>query len=207
MNKYYYKNKEVSPKNVAYLTDKGTKLYLDDNGLPLNLNDFTLFDFAAHLSLIKRYNGIGTDVMTHSFWLAKTLDAKYNDPSLSLFALYHDMAETITGDLTWASKHRAGENWKSWQTNIELVMWKFWAPPKLHNKFFLMSQKLKPYDNAFCYLERAEFRENADLTDEPANIIHYLDDLEAIKSRVPAPKPMDFVKYATQLEIKLKEGA
>lgn len=156
---HFYNGQKISNNNVVYIRNGGftNALYLDEaTGMPINIHDFTLGHMFRAMGRIQRYNGLcKVSVLDHSLIMAKYLVEKQQF-ELAYWALIHDMSEVITGDLFYATKYRAGLEWKKWANEVELFVWR-WATaelPQLKNKWYVLCQDGKQYDKDFCYAER-----------------------------------------------------
>lgn len=71
--------------------------------------DVDYIDIAHSLAQINRYNGhaiVPYSVAQHSVFVSELLDI---DPLIAMYGLVHDVAETVTGDITWPMKQAFSE--------------------------------------------------------------------------------------------------
>lgn len=99
------------------------------NGKIINFNDlkgydFTIEEIADFLSHVKRFNGYGMDVASHSIWVANTLYYLTGNPHIALLGLMHDAQEAYIGDIATPVKDVAGNNWDRLENNVQrAILW------------------------------------------------------------------------------------
>lgn len=91
-----------------------------------NVNDykFTVEEIADLLSHVKRFNGFGMDVASHSLWVARTLYYLTGNPHIALLGLMHDAQEAYIGDIATPVKHVAGNDWDELENKLQrAIQW------------------------------------------------------------------------------------
>lgn len=87
--------------------------------------DFTVEEIADLLSHVKRFNGYGIDVASHSLWVANTLFYLTGNPHIALLGLMHDAQEAYIGDIATPVKDVAGHGWRQLENAVSrAIMWK-----------------------------------------------------------------------------------
>lgn len=81
--------------------------------------DFTVEEIADLLSHVKRFNGYGIDVASHSLWVANTLFYLTGNPHIALLGLMHDAQEAYIGDIATPVKDVAGNDWDRLENNVQ----------------------------------------------------------------------------------------
>lgn len=85
---------------------------------------FTVEEIADLLSHVKRFNGYGMDVASHSLWVARTLYYITGNPHIALLGLMHDAQEAYIGDIATPVKHVAGSNWDELENKLQrAIQW------------------------------------------------------------------------------------
>lgn len=86
-----------------------------------NVSDykFTVEEIAELLSHVKRFNGYGMDVASHSIWVAGALYYLTGDPHIALLGLLHDAQEAYIGDVATPVKHVAGNAWDELENKLQ----------------------------------------------------------------------------------------
>ena len=79
---------------------------------------FTIEEIACLLSKVKRFNGVGVDVATHSVWVSQVLYAYTGNPHIAMLGLLHDAAEAYVGDIATPVKHVIGAAWEHLENTI-----------------------------------------------------------------------------------------
>lgn len=86
--------------------------------------DFTVEEIAGLLSHVKRFNGYGIDVASHSLWVANTLFYLTGNPHIALLGLMHDAQEAYIGDIATPVKDVAGNDWDRLENNVQrAILW------------------------------------------------------------------------------------
>ena len=86
--------------------------------------DFTVEEIAGLLSHVKRFNGYGIDVASHSLWVANTLFYLTGNPHIALLGLMHDAQEAYIGDIATPVKDVAGSDWGRLENNVQrAILW------------------------------------------------------------------------------------
>lgn len=86
--------------------------------------DFTVEEIADLLSHVKRFNGYGIDVASHSLWVANTLFYLTGNPHIALLGLMHDAQEAYIGDIATPVKDLAGSDWGRLENNVQrAILW------------------------------------------------------------------------------------
>lgn len=100
------------------------------NGKVINFNDlkgydFTVEEIADFLSHVKRFNGYGMDVASHSIWVANALYYLTGNPHTALLGLMHDAQEAYIGDIATPVKDVAGNDWDRLENNVQrAILWR-----------------------------------------------------------------------------------
>lgn len=103
------------------------------NGKVIDFNnikgyEFTIEEIADLLSHVKRFNGYGMDVASHSLWVANTLFYLTGNPHIALLGLMHDAQEAYIGDMATPVKHIVGSPWVELENNIQrAIQWKLFV--------------------------------------------------------------------------------
>ena len=86
--------------------------------------DFTVEEIADLLSHVKRFNGYGIDVASHSLWVAGALFYLTGNPHIALLGLMHDAQEAYIGDIATPVKYMAGNGWDELEINVQrAILW------------------------------------------------------------------------------------
>lgn len=86
--------------------------------------NFTVEEIADLLSHVKRFNGYGMDVASHSLWVANTLFYLTGNPHIALLGLMHDAQEAYIGDIATPVKDVAGSDWGRLENNVQrAILW------------------------------------------------------------------------------------
>lgn len=86
--------------------------------------EFTVEEIAELLSHVKRFNGYGMDVASHSMWVANALYYLTGNPHIALLGLLHDAQEGYIGDIATPVKHVAGNAWDELENKLQrAIMW------------------------------------------------------------------------------------
>lgn len=80
---------------------------------------FTVEEIAELLSHVKRFNGYGMDVASHSIWVANALYYLTGNPHIALLGLLHDAQEGYIGDIATPVKHVAGNAWDELENKLQ----------------------------------------------------------------------------------------
>ena len=72
---------------------------------------FTVEEIASFLAEVKRFNGYGISVASHSVWVAHSLFRLTGNPHIALLGLFHDAQEGYIGDLATPVKDLVGSEW------------------------------------------------------------------------------------------------
>lgn len=91
-----------------------------------NLKDynFTVEEIADLLSHVKRFNGYGMDVASHSLWVSSALFYLTGNPHIALLGLMHDAQEAYIGDIATPVKYMAGNGWDELENNVQrAILW------------------------------------------------------------------------------------
>lgn len=80
---------------------------------------FTVEEIAELLSHVKRFNGYGMDVASHSIWVAGALYYLTGNPHIALLGLLHDAQEAYIGDVATPVKHVAGNAWDELENKLQ----------------------------------------------------------------------------------------
>lgn len=99
------------------------------SGKVINFNDLKGYDFTVEeiadlLSHVKRFNGYGMDVASHSIWVAGALYYLTGNPHIALLGLMHDAQEAYIGDIATPVKDVAGNDWDRLENNVQrAILW------------------------------------------------------------------------------------
>lgn len=86
--------------------------------------DFTVEEIADLLSHVKRFNGYGMDVASHSLWVSGALFYLTGNPYIALLGLMHDAQEAYIGDIATPVKDVAGNDWDRLENNVQrAILW------------------------------------------------------------------------------------
>lgn len=86
--------------------------------------DFTVEEIADLLSHVKRFNGYGMDVASHSLWVSGALFYLTGNPHIALLGLMHDAQEAYIGDIATPVKDVAGNDWDRLENNVQrAILW------------------------------------------------------------------------------------
>lgn len=81
--------------------------------------EFKVEPIAKMLSKIKRFNGYGQDVATHSVLTARILYNYTGNPHIALAGLLHDAQEAFIGDVATPVKYVVGTGWDVMEGNLQ----------------------------------------------------------------------------------------
>ena len=85
---------------------------------------YDINEIATLLSKVIRFNGFGTDVATHSFYVAEVLLDLTGNPHIALLGLLHDAHEAYTGDITTPIKHILGKKLEDLERMVQrAILW------------------------------------------------------------------------------------
>lgn len=85
---------------------------------------FDISEIAQLLSKVIRFNGFGTDVVTHSFYVAEVLLGLTDNPHIALLGLLHDAHEAYTGDISSPVKHILGKKLEDLERMVQrAILW------------------------------------------------------------------------------------
>lgn len=85
---------------------------------------FDISEIAQLLSKVVRFNGLGTDVATHSLYVAEILLNLTGNPHIALLGLLHDAHEAYTGDITSPVKHVLGKKLEDLERMVQrAILW------------------------------------------------------------------------------------
>lgn len=85
---------------------------------------FDISEIAQLLSKVIRFNGFGTDVVTHSFYVAEVLLYLTGNPHIALLGLLHDAHEAYTGDISTPVKHILGKKLEDLERMVQrAILW------------------------------------------------------------------------------------
>lgn len=85
---------------------------------------FDISEIAQLLSKVIRFNGFGTDVVTHSFYVAEVLLYLTGNPHIALLGLLHDAHEAYTGDISSPVKHILGKKLEDLERMVQrAILW------------------------------------------------------------------------------------
>lgn len=85
---------------------------------------FDISEIAQLLSKVIRFNGFGTDVVTHSFYVAEVLLVLTGNPHIALLGLLHDAHEAYTGDISTPVKHILGKKIEDLERMVQrAILW------------------------------------------------------------------------------------
>ena len=86
--------------------------------------DYTVEEIADLLSRVKRFNGYGMDVASHSLWVSGALFYLTGNPHIALLGLMHDAQEAYIGDIATPVKDVAGNDWDRLENNMQrAILW------------------------------------------------------------------------------------
>lgn len=85
---------------------------------------YDINEIATLLSKVIRFNGFGTDVATHSLYVAEVLLDLTANPHIALLGLLHDAHEAYTGDITTSLKHILGKKLEDLERMVQrAILW------------------------------------------------------------------------------------
>lgn len=85
---------------------------------------YDINEIALLMSKVKRFNGFGTDVMTHSMFVAGVLLDITGNPHIALLGLLHDAHEAYTGDIATPVKHILGNKLENLERMVQrAILW------------------------------------------------------------------------------------
>jgi len=85
---------------------------------------YDINEIATLLSKVIRFNGFGTDVATHSLYVAEVLLDLTANPHIALLGLLHDAHEAYTGDITTPIKHILGKKLEDLERMVQrAILW------------------------------------------------------------------------------------
>lgn len=94
--------------------------------------EFKVEPIAKMLSKIKRFNGYGLDVATHSVQMARILYSYTGNPHIALAGLLHDAQEAFVGDVATPVKHAVGTAWEVMEANLQRAIMSQLCPNRKH---------------------------------------------------------------------------
>lgn len=94
--------------------------------------EFKVEPIAKMLSKIKRFNGYGLDVATHSVQMARILYSYTGNPHIALAGLLHDAQEAFVGDVATPVKHAVGTAWEVMEANLQRTIMGQLCPNRKH---------------------------------------------------------------------------
>ena len=119
--------------------------------------DYTVEEIADLLSHVKRFNGYGMDVASHSLWVASALYYLPGNPHIALLGLMHDAQEAYIGDIATPVKDVAGNDWNRLDNNVQrAILWHL----NIKHEHSLGAEKLvKLIDQVSLKLEYQQMKE------------------------------------------------
>lgn len=117
---------------------------------------FTVEEIAKLLHKVKRFNGFGISVCSHSVYVASTLYSLTGNPHIALRGLFHDAQEAYIGDLATPVKDIIGSEWDKLEIAIhdEIL-----GQLGIRNKHNLTVTPLIKLVDAFALLEEVRWLE------------------------------------------------
>ena len=94
--------------------------------------EFKVEPIAKMLSKVKRFNGYGQDVATHSVLMARILYSYTGNPHIALAGLLHDAQEAFIGDVATPVKHAVGTAWEVMEVNLQRAIMSQLCPNRKH---------------------------------------------------------------------------
>lgn len=94
--------------------------------------EFKVESIAEMLSKIKRFNGFGLDVATHSIQMARILYNYTGNPHIALAGLLHDAQEAFIGDVATPVKHAVGTTWEVMEGKLQRAIMAQLCPNRKH---------------------------------------------------------------------------
>lgn len=94
--------------------------------------EFKVEPIAKMLSKIKRFNGYGLDVATHSVLTARILYNYTGNPHIALVGLLHDAQEAFIGDVATPVKYVVGTGWDIMEGNLQRAIINQICPYRKH---------------------------------------------------------------------------
>lgn len=94
--------------------------------------EFKVEPIAKMLSKIKRFNGYGQDVATHSVLTARILYNYTGNPHIALVGLLHDAQEAFIGDVATPVKYVVGTEWDVMEGNLQRAIISQLCPYRKH---------------------------------------------------------------------------
>ena len=94
--------------------------------------EFKVESIANMLSKIKRFNGFGLDVATHSIQMARILYNYTGNPHIALAGLLHDAQEAFIGDVATPVKHAVGTSWEVMEGSLQRAIMAQLCPNRKH---------------------------------------------------------------------------
>lgn len=94
--------------------------------------EYKVEPIAKMLSKIKRFNGYGQDVATHSVLMARILYSYTGNPHIALAGLLHDAQEAFIGDVATPVKHAVGTAWEVMEANLQRAIMSQLCPNRKH---------------------------------------------------------------------------
>lgn len=97
------------------------------DGTVMDLQDPATYEvrvesLAEMLAKVKRFNGFGLSVASHSQLVASHVYHVTGDPTAALMALVHDAHEAYIGDVSTPVKDALGDSWLVFEANIQGVI-------------------------------------------------------------------------------------
>ena len=132
------------------------------NGKVIDFNnikdyDFTVEEIADLLSHVKRFNGYGMDVASHSLWVARALFYLTGNPHIALLGLMHDAQEAYIGDIATPVKDVAGGDWNRLENNVQRAI--LWHLNLKHENNLGAEKLVKILDQVSLKLEYRQMKE------------------------------------------------
>jgi len=93
---------------------------------------FKVESLAEMLSKVKRFNGYGLDVASHSVQMARILYNYTGNPHIALAGLLHDAQEAFIGDVATPVKHAVGTAWDMMEGNLQRAVMSQLCPNRKH---------------------------------------------------------------------------
>lgn len=148
--------------------------------------DFKVEPIATMLEKIKRFNGFGISVGSHSCMVARVLYEMTGNPHIALRGLMHDAHEAFIGDVSTPVKRAMGPIWDVMENRIQDAIMAQLAPK---GKYSLATQPLVDLADAMSLKAELEFI-NGDRT-----VFAYDTDAWAFLAKIPN-LPLAFDKFS-----------
>ena len=94
--------------------------------------EYKVEPIAKMLSKVKRFNGYGQDVATHSVLMARILYSYTGNPHIALAGLLHDAQEAFIGDVATPVKYVVGTAWEVMEVNLQRAIMSQLCPNRKH---------------------------------------------------------------------------